>query len=299
MNAARLFYKHGKIENGFTLIELLVVISIIALLVGILLPALGAARKTAQDIQCLSNTRQVNIAAMAYSVDNKNFIIIASTKFLVDEKATGNSWYPMPKGAVPWTANLVMGGYGAEREMFTCPRFERGIESQYTIRDAPLDWDRAHENKWLSVDIGINWYQLANNRFIAAEMYKNDEAAKRYHSYSISSKYCAVKNPVDTVLFADSWYELFATESPEYSDAYDPKYMRGNGVISGIPTTWGGVHARHNNTSINIGWVDGHSSSYSVGSPYRNDTNGPWAEEYLGTWSTNFTDHKDNKWDLE
>ena len=61
-------------KNGFTLIELLVVISIIALLVGILLPALGAARKSAQNMKCLSNLRQIGIGNWAYSFENKELL---------------------------------------------------------------------------------------------------------------------------------------------------------------------------------------------------------------------------------
>jgi len=59
---------------GFTLIELLVVISIIALLVGILLPALGAARKSAQKAVCLGHQRSLGQGMAVYAADNSDWL---------------------------------------------------------------------------------------------------------------------------------------------------------------------------------------------------------------------------------
>ncbi len=67
------------LRAGFTLIELLVVISIIALLVGILLPALGSARRSALAIKSVSNLRQVGIAVAAYNTERKGFYPIHSS----------------------------------------------------------------------------------------------------------------------------------------------------------------------------------------------------------------------------
>ncbi|MEM1026531.1 MAG: prepilin-type N-terminal cleavage/methylation domain-containing protein [Planctomycetota bacterium] len=63
-------------ESGFTLIELLVVISIIALLVGLLLPALSAARRTAQTLQCGTQLSQITRAEAAYRSDYDGFHVI-------------------------------------------------------------------------------------------------------------------------------------------------------------------------------------------------------------------------------
>src|SRR3954447_10478660 len=57
--------------DAFTLIELLVVIGIITVLIALLLPAFGAAQDSAKRIQCLSNLRQLSIAAHQYPATNK------------------------------------------------------------------------------------------------------------------------------------------------------------------------------------------------------------------------------------
>ena len=103
------YYRSRTMQNrrGFTLIELLVVISIIALLIALLLPALGNAKETAKRVQCASKLRSMALASILYSEDDRQGRLpvgYPSLPYLAE-------WYPTaqsPKNDVMTGVHLLL-----------------------------------------------------------------------------------------------------------------------------------------------------------------------------------------------
>lgn len=164
-------------QRAFTLVELLVVISIIALLISMLLPAMGRARESAQRIQCASQMRSSGQAMVMYAMDNKEVIaktdygrLDTDTSWTGFMNSIGNSRGTPDEKKIIYHGSWLMNGYLNNASIFWCPG-ERILkdETVITFAEQRVLYIKNYRNTFASGGIepytGKNWRPLTSQSY--------------------------------------------------------------------------------------------------------------------------------------
>ena len=155
---------HSSGLSAFTLIELLVVIAIIAVLIGILLPALGAAHASANGVVCQSRMRQIAVGWQYYAHDNDDISVPGQPGRYADENL---NLYPLGNGMHYRPRWFALIGAAAGFDAYSRPSIDRADEHSLTIDGLDVflcptvpDWTSTRNSPF-----GYNHQFLGNTRF--------------------------------------------------------------------------------------------------------------------------------------